>query len=147
MSSIASSTLLAACVLKVGFQLVSNHTALMVSIFTGWMLNLCMRLWRGVECRFTSLFAAFLMGLCSGCGLGSVASHAAIMMAARLCIDASLVTMACLACPSFVLLLTFCCGVRNMSAAYNIRGTAIKRYSCCIYLAFVPHDKCAILPN
>ena len=143
------------------------------------MLNLCMRSWRGVGCHFTSLFAAFLTDLCSGCDSGSVASRAAarcrcfstsrwngmrftmvsttsvatvfiapvIMMVACLCIDASLVTMACLARPSFVLLPTFCCGVRNMSAAYKIQGTAIERYSCHIYLVFVPHDECAILPN
>ena len=67
MFSIASSTLLAMCVLRVGFQFVSNHIALMVSIFAGWMLNLCMRLWRGVGCHFTSLFVAFLTCLCSGC--------------------------------------------------------------------------------
>jgi len=70
-----------------------------------------------------------------------------IMMVAHLCIDDSLVTMACLAHLSFALLPIFCCGVRNMSAVYNIWGMAIERYSCHIYLAFVPCDECAILPN
>jgi hypothetical protein len=42
--------------------------------------------------------------------------------------------------PSFDFVAIFHCGVRKMSAAYNIHGTAIERYSLWTYFALAPLD-------
>jgi hypothetical protein len=70
-----------------------------------------------------------------------------IIIAAHLCIDASFFTIAWFALLSFILLPMFCCGVRKISAAYSMRGTAMERYNCHIYLAFIPQDVQDSLPN
>jgi hypothetical protein len=70
-----------------------------------------------------------------------------IMSAACLCTDASLFTVACFDYLSFDALPMFCHGVRKMSAAYNIFGTAMERYSCHMYFALIPQDDCASCPN
>ena len=70
-----------------------------------------------------------------------------IIISACCCMDASLFTIACLGLPLPTLLPTFFCGVRKMSAAYNMCGTVMVRYSLCTYLAMVLCDAHVILAN
>ena len=70
-----------------------------------------------------------------------------IMIAAHLCMDASLFTMAQVLWLSFACFPTFCCGVRKTSAAYNMWGTAMERYSCHVYFTLIPCDARASLLN
>jgi hypothetical protein len=70
-----------------------------------------------------------------------------IMIAAFLWIIASLLMMAWPDASFFGVWFAFFCGVRNISAAYNMRGTAMERYSFQTYLAVTPHDALVILLN
>jgi hypothetical protein len=70
-----------------------------------------------------------------------------IMIAAFLWIIASLLMTAWPNALFFGVRFAFFCGVRNISAAYNMRGTAMERYSFQTYLTITPCDALAILPN
>ena len=70
-----------------------------------------------------------------------------IIIAAHHWIDASLFSTARLLSDEVLLLPAFCWGVRNMSAAYSMRGIAMERYSCRVNLARVPYDVFASLLN
>src|ERR1700733_5641724 len=57
---IALSSLFAILIATFGVHLVSKHMALMVSMYCGCILYLCMRSCSGVAWHFTSLFTAFM---------------------------------------------------------------------------------------
>jgi hypothetical protein len=70
-----------------------------------------------------------------------------IMMAACRCMAVSLFMIPWLDFPSFDLVAIFRCGVRKMSAAYNICGTAIERYSLRTYFALALLDALVMQAN
>jgi hypothetical protein len=74
-SWMALSALFMMCTLTFIVQLVICHTALIVSINCSLMLQVCMRLYKGVGWHLTSQLAAFVTGWCSRCVRGSVTKH------------------------------------------------------------------------
>ena len=79
MSVIASSALSMILIVVLGFHFVLYLVALMVSILSGHILNLCMRSCNGVRCHLTRCFAEFRTGLYNGCVGGSVAKRSAAL--------------------------------------------------------------------
>ena len=74
MSVIVSSALSIILMVVLGFNFVLYLVALMVSMFSRCMLNLCMRSCSGVRCRLMRHFVEFRTGLYNGCVGGSVAN-------------------------------------------------------------------------
>ncbi|KAF8231007.1 hypothetical protein L208DRAFT_1472501 [Tricholoma matsutake] len=105
-----------------------------------WMVTHC-------QCLLIRRLNGIRFAITSSMSVAVVFIAPIIMIAAHLCIDASIFTIAWFALQSFILLPTFCCGVRKMSVAYNIWGTAMERYSCHMCLAFIPWDVWDSLPN
>ena len=66
-------------VVTCGLHLVLNCVALIVSSLVGCMLYQCMRSCKGVGCFLMSLLAVLLIGLWSGCIVGSVTSQSAAL--------------------------------------------------------------------